>query len=500
MNTSQAAAELIAHLRRVQTLESVIELLGWDEQVNLPAGGAGQRAEQLAALAEAAHAAASAPRAGELIAQLTAAEGGLTEDLRAVVGQARRDYDRATRLPVEFVRERAAQASHGYHVWAAARETDDFDRYAPVLEKNLSLARREAAYLGRGDAPYDYFVDYNDPGVTAAAIERLFAELKRKLVPLARRIAGSPRRADAATLRGFPEEAMRGFVHEVTERLGFDYRRGRIDVSLHPFCSGTADDVRMTTRFREGKPLEALFSAIHETGHGLYEQGLPAALWRGTALGMHAGMAVHESQSRLWENQVARSRGFWRCFEQRLRALFPAQTAKIAPEELYLAANAVAPTPIRVEADEVSYNLHIILRFELERRLFSGVLPVAGLPAAWRELSQELLGQAPSSNREGVLQDVHWSGGAFGYFPSYCLGNMIAAQLWYRMLEVRPALEEDFARGDFSWFLGWLRENVHAAGRRHDALTLVRRVTGGELSPQPLVRYLREKYGALYLD
>jgi carboxypeptidase Taq len=254
----------------------------------------------------------------------------------------------------------------------------------------------------------------------------------------------------------------------------------------------------MTTRFKVDEPLDSLFSAVHETGHGLYEQGLPRA-GQGTALGMNAGMGVHESQSRMWENQVARSRGFWRYFEPRFRALFPAQTSAVSADELYLAINAVQPTMIRVDADEVTYNLHIILRFELEQKLFTGELAVRDLPAAWNAAAQGLLGSAPANNREGVLQDVHWSGGAFGYFPSYCLGNMLAAQLWYRVLALRPELEEDFARGDFSWLLGWLQREVHAQGRRHDLLELARRVTGEELSPRPLLRYLRERYGALYL-
>ncbi|MCX6954906.1 MAG: carboxypeptidase M32, partial [Verrucomicrobia bacterium] len=232
-------------------------------------------------------------------------------------------------------------------------------------------------------------------------------------------------------------------------------------------------------------------------GHGLYEQGLPAAQL-GTALGIHAGMAVHESQSRLWENQVARSRGFWRGFEPRFRALFPAPTAALSGEELHLAVNAVEPTLIRVDADEVTYNLHVILRFELEKKLFTGELAVRDLPAAWRAASQEIVGLVPKTDREGVLQDVHWSDGAFGYFPSYCLGNMLAAQLWYRALELRPGIEEEFARGDFTWLLGWLRTEVHAQGRRFDALELARRVTGVELSPRALVRYLRDRYGGLY--
>jgi carboxypeptidase Taq len=320
-------------------------------------------------------------------------------------------------------------------------------------------------------------------------------------VPLVRAITASPvaERAREASrrLRGFPVEAQRAFLREVTERIGFDYARGRIDVSLHPFCSGTGSDVRMTTRYSEDQPLDALFSSIHETGHGLYEQGLPAE-HLGTALGIAAGMAVHESQSRMWENQVARGRGFWRHFEPRWRALFPAQTAAVKSDELYLAINAVEPTLIRVDADEVTYNLHIVLRFELEKKLFSGELKVRDLPAAWRAASRELVGLEPANDREGVLQDVHWSDGSFGYFPSYCLGNMIAAQLWSRVIALRPQIEEEFARGEFGWLLGWLRENIHAQGRRYSALELVRRATGEELSPRALVAYLRQRYGTLY--
>ena len=497
MSSETIYAELTDWIKRVHALGMVGELLGWDEQVNLPPGAAEQRAGQLAALAGAQHAAASDPRLGEWLAALEKAITALSDDQRAVVKNARRDYDRATKLPADFVRDKAVQGSRGYHAWAKARAADDFAGYAPVLALNLDFAKREAVHLGWQGREYDCMIDQFDPGMTAAVIGRLFAELKGELVPLVKQIAASPVKPRAGGLRGFPVEDQLAFLREVTERIGFDYTRGRIDVSLHPFCTGTGSDVRMTTRFSVDEPLRSLFGAIHETGHGMYEQGL-SATQLGTALGIHAGMAVHESQSRLWENQVGRSRGFWRFFEPRFRALFPAQTAAISSDELYRAINAVAPTLIRVESDEVTYNLHIILRFELEKKLFTGELAVADLPSAWRASAQELLGLTPPNDREGVLQDVHWSGGAFGYFPSYCLGNMLAAQLWYRALMLRPALEEDFARGDFTWLLGWLRENIHAQGRRFDALTLARRVTGEELSPRHLVRYLRERYGPLY--
>jgi carboxypeptidase Taq len=492
--TSEAAyEELQLLLKRAHILSTVGDLLSWDEQVNLPPGAAEQRATQQATLAEIQHTAASDRRIGDLLQQLEADGDTLAPDHAVVVVHARREYDRATKLPADFVREKAAQGSRGYHAWAKAKAADDFVGYAPVLEKNLELAKREAGYLGWAGREYDYMIDRHDPGMTAASIAGLFAELKEGLVPLASEITASAAKSPVKTIRGLPLEEQRMFLREVTERLGFDYRRGRLDVSLHPFCSGTGSDVRMTTRFKEEDPLDALFSSIHETGHGLYEQGLPVP-HLGTALGMHAGMAVHESQSRMWENQVARSRGFWKFFEPRFRTLFPTQTAAVSEEELYRAVNAVAPTLIRVDADEVTYNLHIILRFELEQKLFSGELSVPQLPVAWKTGAQALLGLVPRTDREGVLQDVHWSDGSFGYFPSYCLGNMLAAQLWYRALELRPALENDFAHGNFQWLLNWLRENVHEQGRRFGLLPLTRRITGQDLSAKPLVRYLGERY------
>ena len=497
MTTEAAYAELVSALKRAHVLGTVNGLLGWDEQVNLPPDSADLRAEQLALMAELYHAAASAPRSGELLALLEDRRGELSADQAVVVKIARRDYDRLTKLPPEFVREKARHSSQAFHAWAECKGKSDFAGYAPFLQKHLDLAKQEAAYLGYAGAPYDYMIDRHDPGMTAAVIERLFGELRAGLVPLMREIVSSPVKARPDVFRGFPAERQRAFLREVTERLGFNYRRGRIDVSLHPFCEGSGADVRMTTRFKEDYPLSSLFGAIHETGHGLYEQGTRLE-HQGTALGQAVGMATHESQSRLWENQVARGRAFWRFFEPRFRETFPEQLRAVSPEDLYLAVNAVRPTLIRVEADEVTYNLHIVLRFELEKRLFAGTLAVADLPAAWNQLAQELLGLTPPNDREGVLQDVHWSGGMFGYFPSYCLGNMMAAQLWYRALADLPGVEEDFARGDFSRLLGWLRRHVHEQGRRHDTQELVRVITGEPLTPKHLLRYLRERYLPLY--
>lgn len=497
---------LLAKLRRAHLLGTVSGLLGWDEQVNLPPDSADQRAEQMALVAELQHAAATDPEIGRILEQLekTASSGKaeLGPDQGVNIREARRDYDRATRLPATLVSEKARLTSAAYHAWAGARAGNDFAAFAPFLEKHIDLARREAEALGWGDRPYDYAIDKHDPGMTSERTAALFDELKTGLVPLVRALDASPAAkagAEAETrLRNFDVKAQQEFLTEVTTAMGFNYRRGRIDVSLHPFCEGAGADIRMTTRFHADKPLDALFSAIHETGHGLYEQGLPLPL-QGTPLGQAAGMAVHESQSRLWENQVARSRAFWRHFEPRYRGLFSQQLEGFSSDDLYRAVNTVSPTLIRVEADEVHYNLHILLRFDLERRLFSGALAVRDLPEAWRGLSQELLGLVPETDSVGVLQDIHWSGGAFGYFPSYCLGNMIAAQLWETAQANVSGLQADFSRGDFSRLLGWLRENVHTQGRRFTALELVRHVSGEELSPAPLLAYLKNRYASLWL-
>ncbi|HZZ57915.1 MAG TPA: carboxypeptidase M32 [Opitutaceae bacterium] len=490
--------ELTAHLRRTHTLETVGELLGWDEQVNLPEGAAGRRAEQMAALAEVAHASTCDARVGRWLDELEK-QGNGDAAKAAVVRQARRDYDRATRLPAEFVKEKAEAQSHGFHVWAKARANNDFASYIPVLEKHLDLSRREASFMGKGGAVYDYQLDLFDPGMTEAAVEGLFGPLRRELVPFARQIVAATEKRPAPALGAWSVAAQEAFLREVTAKLGFDYKRGRIDTSLHPFCSGTGVDVRMTTRFKPEAPLSALFGSIHETGHGLYEQGMADEV-RGTALGLAAGMAVHESQSRLWENQVGRSRGFWKFFEPRARAVAPQALEGLTSDDLFRAVNRVKLSSIRVEADEVTYNLHVILRFEMERRLFAGKLAVKDLPAAWRAAAAEIIGLEPASDKEGVLQDVHWSGGMFGYFPSYTIGNMMASQLWYAALAERPALEEDFARGEFGWLLSWLRSKVHSEGRKQDGLALIQKVTGKPLTPQPLLRYLRERYGALYLQ
>ncbi len=490
--------KLLARLRRVYLLESVAGLLSWDEQVNLPPASAGQRADQSGLLADLRHREFTVPEMGEWLDGLEGEDASLTDDQRTVVRWTRRDYDRARKLPAKFVTDRAEHQSKTFHAWAAARKADDFASYMPWLEKTLAFAKEEAGLLGWGERAYDYHIDLHDPGMTADRVAGLFDALRGPLVELSESILGSSRQADLSVFRGFPNDRQREFIQSVLEKIGFDFTRGRLDVSLHPFCSGDAADTRMTTRFDPDNPLDALFSSIHETGHAIYGQQLPLED-RFNPLGQPVGMAVHESQSRLWENQICRSRPFWNHFEPLFRETFSEQLSAVSSEELYLAINAVHRNPIRVDADEVTYNLHILLRFELEKGLFDGSIAVADLPEAWKELSRDIIGLTPRNDAEGVLQDVHWSGGAFGYFPSYCLGNMMAAQLWYALRDDLPDLDDHIGAGQFAAIRDWLREKIHRHGRRFDTDELTRRATGGALGPEALLRYLKERYAPLYL-
>jgi carboxypeptidase Taq len=483
-------------LRRIDSLSQVCSILGWDEQVNLPSSEASssQRSSQSSALAEMVHREFTGSTFSDLLKQLEDETDGTDKDLEIILREVRRDLDRAQKLPNEFVARKAAHESSAYHVWKSAREKNDFDAFAPALEKTMQFAREEAAYVGYAENPYDYHLDKHDPGMDACAIGKLFDDLQIGLVPLAEQILSLSEKATIPDLKAFPKDKQETFLREVVESLGFDFTRGRIDVAVHPFCSGNGSDTRLTTRYDSDNPLDSLFSAIHEAGHGLYEQGLPKK-WLGTPLGEATGMGVHESQSRIWENQVGRSPAFWNKWEPRFRELFSESLAGIPSKQLFLAVNKVSRNPIRVDADEVTYNLHVILRFELEQALFAGDLKVEDLPRAWSEKAEKLLGLKPNSHSEGVLQDVHWSGGAFGYFPSYCLGNLLAAQLWEKAVD-----EEVPDANDSSKLLSWLQQKVHRHGRRMNLLKLTEDATGESLSPRCLLQYLESRYLSLYRD
>ena len=382
MSLSTTYQKLVEDLTRIDRLSSVFGLLGWDEQVNLPPDSAARRAEEMAVLSKIIHREATAGTIGDGLDTLEGRIDQLNPSERSVVTEARRQYDRATKIPADFVERKTKLASQSFHAWVAAREESDFSLFQDHLQTQLDLAREEAGFLGFSIAgAYDYHIDQHDPGLTAAVIDPLFAELKAATLNLLGEILESPVKPETGIFKGFLEVTQEKFLREVTSALGFDYSRGRIDRAVHPFCSGNGADTRMTTRFDVDNPLDSLFSSIHETGHGLYEQGLPAE-HHGTSLGTAAGMAVHESQSRLWENQVGRSRPFWDHWERKFREAFPAQLVKVSSDRLYHAINAVGPNMIRVDSDEVTYNLHIILRYGLERRMFDGDLAVRDLPEA----------------------------------------------------------------------------------------------------------------------
>jgi carboxypeptidase Taq len=490
--------KLADRLHRLHTLRSASGILGWDEQVNLPSGAGALRSEQLALLSELIHREASAPALGRRIEKLEKDAANLSEDESLVLAVARKDFDEAVKLPGKFVRGKAESDSRAFQIWQAARHEGRFADFEPVLARQIEFARKQAELLGRGSDAYSYWIDHFDPGSDLALVDGLLSPLGEQLAPLAREIAEGYAQVPEVKPRGFAKEKQREFVLEVLTAMGFDFSHGRMDVAMHPFCDGDGRDVRITTRFSEDNPLDSLFSAVHECGHALYEQGLPTDR-AGTALGDAAGMAVHESQSRIWENQVARSRAFWQFWEPRFRAKFPEETAGIGSEALFMAMSRVKLGTVRLDADEVSYNLHIILRFRLERDIFAGKLAPKDVPQAWAAASEKLLGAAPESDAAGCMQDVHWAAGLFGYFPSYTIGNILAAGLWNKARNDVPDLDWRIASGNLSALLDWLRKNVHAYARRLSANQLSERICGAKLSHTTLISYIQDRYPILHL-
>lgn len=497
MTVESSYEQLLQQLKKIFHLKSILQLLRWDEQVNLPPNSSDNRAAQIAAISEVLHAAETHPIIGKCLYALEAESGQLTLEQSTVVRETRKDYDRCIKLHSSFVAKKAEATSLSFKAWLDCRESGNFEHFAPHLQKQLDFAIEEAKLVGSHENPYDYWVDQHDPGLSSKFIEELFSDLKRDLLPLIGTILNSSIKPNPHILKEFPIDTQESFLREVISRLGFDFEAGRLDRSVHPFCGGDPNDMRITTRFNRDVPLDSLFSSIHETGHALYEQSLPKANIF-NPLGQHIGMAVHESQSRLWENQVGRSKAFWKFWEARYRELFSDQLKNIDSDLLYLTINSVGQNPIRVDSDEVTYNLHIILRFELEKQLFDGSLRVEDLPEAWNKLSEEILGFTPKNEKEGVLQDVHWSGGHFGYFPSYCLGNMMAAQLWYTVKKEIPDLEDKFAEGNFKPLLNWLQSNIHHYGKQFDTYQIIEKVTGQRLSHKFLIEYLKDRYLPLY--
>lgn len=497
MRAEEAYNELVRRMRARTLLASCSELLGWDELTFMPSGGVAHRASQMALLAGLHHEQATDPRLGDLLAAVENSDlVGDPEAAPAVnVREMRRAYDRLVRLPRDFVEEEARLISVAQQVWSGARDADDFRLFRPWLEKVIVLKRRQAEYLGYEASPYDALLEEYEPGLRTRDLVPLFDALRRELAPLAAAVSAA-QRPDAADVlrRHFPPERQRLFDREAASSLGFDFRGGRLDTSVHPFSTFIGPgDCRITTRRDNHNFGDSFFSVLHETGHALYDQGLPAEHY-GTPLGEAVSLGIHESQSRLWENTVGRSRAFWQHFFPRARQAFPGVLADVDAEAFYRAVSHVAAGPNRVRADEVTYNLHILIRFELEVALMHGDLEAADVPAAWGESYRRHLGVMPRGDAEGCLQDGHWGAGLIGYFPTYTLGNVFAEQFFARAEEELGNLAGRFAHGEFGDLLAWLREKVHRHGQRYRTPQLMERVTGAALDHRPLVRRLREKY------
>ena len=488
-------------LATVTDLEYAAALLSWDQRTYLPPGGAMGRAQQLATLRRLAHQHATSDELGQLLealAPLSADQNDESDDA-CLVRMAQRDYEQDRKLPSDFVRERAQSASLANQTWQEARRTSDISIFQPHLEKMFDLAKRQAEYLGYDEHPYDALLDLYEPGMRTTQVREVFAELKAGTVPLLKAIVGSGVEIDDSILhQQFDEAKQEQFGVKITRAFGYDWDRGRQDRTVHPFCIKFGQgDVRITTRFYPDFLNPALFGTMHEAGHAMYEQGVDPALNR-TPLSGGASLGVHESQSRLWENLVGRSRPFWQANYEQLQALFPDQLGHVDLETFYRAINKVQPSFIRVEADELTYNLHIMLRFELEAEILEGKLQVVDLAEEWQSRSEALLGITPSNDADGILQDMHWSSGLIGYFPTYTLGNVLSVQLWERALAAHPSIPAEIARNEYGTLLSWLRENVHRHGRKFMPNTVIQKATGGLLDAKPYLNYLRAKFGEIY--
>ncbi|MCK9375803.1 MAG: carboxypeptidase M32 [Syntrophobacterales bacterium] len=499
--TPEAAYQWLAqHSRETAYYESMGQLLGWDQRTQIPIKGHAHRHNQFAMLAKWMHSRATDPRVGEHLAGVEGAELVRDPNSTAAVNvrEWRRDYDRALKIPEDLAVALAKATAEGETAWEQARPDNDWAAFKPFLARIVSLKRAEAQALGYAGEPYDAHLDLFEPGETAAGLAPLLAQVREALVKILEAINASGRRPSSEVVRRhFPVAGQERFGRLVAQRLGYDFDAGRLDPTAHPFSVEIGPgDVRITTRYDEHNFSQAFFSTLHEAGHALYGQGLPEEHW-GTPRGAPVSLGIHESQSRLWENLVGRSLGFWRYFYPQAQAAFPA-LREVPLEVFHGAVNEVRPSLIRTEADEVTYNLHILLRFELERPLMGGDLQVEDLPGAWNDRMAAYLGLRPSDYAQGVMQDVHWAAGLFGYFPTYTLGNLYAAQFYARAEADLGSLEEKFAAGDFAPLLTWLRAKIHSQGNRLWARPLVKEVTGEDLTPRFLVTYLQRKFGALY--
>jgi carboxypeptidase Taq len=496
--SSDTFTTLKTRLAEISDLRKAASLLFWDQQVMMPRAAAPIRAEQLATLDRTAHEKFVAEETGRLLDAARSYEESLDpeSDEASLIRVTRRDYEKASRVPSELRAEMTRAASQGFQVWHEAKAASDFERFLPALERNVALKRRYIECFDPVDEPYDILLDDFERGMTTAEVRTIFADLKAELVPLVRDIADRDDPTLADVLEGdFDVDRQRTLCHEVVERFGFREGSWRLDPTAHPFASGGGvDDIRITT-FYHPTNLDSLFATMHEYGHGLYEHQVDPALTR-SPLGSGVSLGLHESQSRMWENLVGRSLPFWRGFYGRVQELFPAQLGAVDVERWYAAVNRVHPSLIRIHADEVTYNMHVILRFELEQEIVNDRIGLRDLPEAWNARMEEYLGVEVPSDAQGVLQDVHWSGGAIGYFSTYSLGNVISLQIWERVLEDLPDVYDAIERGEYGELREWLRERLHRHGRKYLPKEMLARIVGGPIDAAPYLRYLKEKHGA----
>jgi carboxypeptidase Taq len=498
-------AELCQRLKSVKTLESIGSLLSWDQETYMPDAGAAHRAEQASMVSALAHERFTDRTIGDLIAACVSDKslnGDAGSPEAANLKQIKRDYDLATKLPTELVAELAKTRSQAQEAWKHAREKNDFQAFAPWLEKMMGLTKRKAECYGfaSGGELYDALLDEYEPGATAREVEGIFTPLAPRLSALVKAIGASSKKpSDACMKVHIPAAKQHELGQFVLKAMGFDFEAGRLDTTAHPFCSGMAPgDTRLTTRYRESSWADALYGTMHEGGHGLYEQGLPKTSRWGQPLGDSVSLGIHESQSRMWENFVGRSEAFWAWLTPHAKKIAVPALDGVSAEEMYGAANVVRPSLIRVEADEATYNLHVLVRFEIERALISGSLPVKDVPGEWNKRYKQYLGVDVPSDAKGCMQDVHWSCGLVGYFPTYTLGNLYAAQLWETIQKQIPNLNAQMGAGEFGALKTWLNTNIHQHGRRYQAAELCRRLTGQGLSADPLMRHLEGKLRPIY--
>ncbi len=497
---SESYDKLLIRLKDLTNVNAAMQVLGWDQQVNMPSGGAPARAAQFSTLSRIAHEMTTGDETAKL---LEAAESDLEgidydTDEASMLRYFRRQYDQATKYPAEFVAEIASATALAHEVWAKAREDNDFAHFLPTLEKLVDLMQRAAEYLGyEGDNPYDAMLDQYERGMTYDKVKTIFDGHKQGLIDLIKAVSESDQVDDSFLHQAFSQDKQREFGLWVIEQFGYDFTRGRLDVAVHPFATNfSVNDVRITTRFDDNWLNPALFGMMHEAGHGMYELGVAQAL-DGTPLAGGTSLGVHESQSRMWENIVGRSKGFWSWALPKLKETFP-QLADVDLDTFYKGINKVSPSLIRVEADEATYNLHIMLRFELENDMMNGKVALKDLPQAWNERFETFLGITPPNDTLGVLQDVHWSAGLLGYFPTYALGNLLSVQYYNKAVETHPAIPDEIASGKFDTLLGWLRDNIHTHGSKFTSEELTKRVTGANIDSGPYIQYLTDKFGGVY--